>query len=135
MRTSLGIESGTLEFGTISRKIWRKAYPKSSMGSEQTDLTMQEFLRPWRVLRLAKNKQNTRNRSLPEDDSNNPMTLENGCNILHHYEPNFVPAPPLFPTELREPSCFRDVTAIEGSAAYRVTTKLSFNLGIVRTCY
>ncbi|OQS06116.1 hypothetical protein THRCLA_01808 [Thraustotheca clavata] len=106
----LAMEKGPLEVSTITRKIWHK--PPTNM--HETD----EFTRPWRVLRSKKQALS---------DENGGGTAEKS--LLHYYEPNVALGVPLFQNEVHEYPFFRDVTAVEGSTAYKVACNLSFNLG------
>ncbi|KAF0685082.1 Aste57867_22956 [Aphanomyces stellatus] len=132
---TFAVEKGTLEVGAIPRKPWR-SIPSMSTSSApssskelQTDLTLQEFTRPWRALRTVK-KAEPHVHVPPEGDPHDPAASDlHAGNLLSHYEPNPAPSTSLFPHELHAPACFRDATAVDGSVAFKVSCKLSFNVG------
>ncbi|ETV69392.1 hypothetical protein, variant 1 [Aphanomyces astaci] len=146
------IEEGTLELGSITRKVWRRSpvpLPTTVHVEPglQTELTLQEFARPWRAFRTTKKPlpAHEDNEPSPEvDDSprskDEPLSRGKGServdNILRHYDPHPTSVTPLFPHELHAPSCFRDVTAVDGSIAFKVSCKVVFNIGAIEpvTC-
>ncbi|RHZ17376.1 hypothetical protein DYB31_009261, partial [Aphanomyces astaci] len=146
------IEEGTLELGSIPRKVWRRSpvpLPTTVHVEPglQTELTLQEFARPWRAFRTTKKPlpAHEDNEPSPEvDDSprskDDPLSRGKGServdNILRHYDPHLTSVTPLFPHELHAPSCFRDVTAVDGSIAFKVSCKVVFNIGAIEpvTC-
>ncbi|RHY43649.1 hypothetical protein DYB38_011761 [Aphanomyces astaci] len=146
------IEEGTLELGSIPRKVWRRSpvpVPTTVHVEPglQTELTLQEFARPWRAFRTTKKPLSAHedNEPSPEvDDSlrskDDPLSRGKGServdNILRHYDPHPTSVTPLFPHELHAPSCFRDVTAVDGSIAFKVSCKVVFNIGAIEpvTC-
>ncbi|KDO33332.1 hypothetical protein SPRG_02140 [Saprolegnia parasitica CBS 223.65] len=120
MDVSFAVEAGSVEVATIPRKVWRQPPPSARAPA------IPDFSQPWRVLRAKKASE--RGTLRVDTEASAPDASKD---LLHWYEPNFAPSAPLFSSEMHEPACFRDATAIDGATAFKVTCNLAFGLGNV----